>query len=132
MRTRHRTRLAPIVAAIAAALLLPAALLTAALLPASAALAGEEGGPAVALPAPGTGTLYWRSPQGPVPLPALTIEADLRVTGILVQGTVRQTIRNKGAHPVHRELWDRAGLADECRRGSPCRPAAAGAGSPEG
>jgi len=78
MRTRHRTHLALTVAAIAAALLFPA----------TAPARADE------IPAPGTGTLYWRSPGGLVPLPALTIEADLRVTGILVQGTVRQTFRN--------------------------------------
>jgi Ca-activated chloride channel homolog len=57
-------------------------------------LAGAAPARADALPAPGTGTLYWRSPEGPVPLPALAIDVDVRVTGMLVQGTLRQTFRN--------------------------------------
>jgi Ca-activated chloride channel family protein len=88
MRTRRHTNLALLAVAVGAALLVPAAP------PARAQVPGDGGAPAVTLPAPGTGTLYWRSPQGLVPLPALTIEAELRVTGILVQGTVRQTFRN--------------------------------------
>jgi len=86
MRNRQPARPTLIAAAIAAAT--AAALIPAATLPARA--------DAVPTLAPGTGTLYWRSPQGLVPLPAVTIEADLRVTGILVQGTVRQTFRNTG------------------------------------
>ena len=83
MRTRHPAR-PTLIAAAAISTAIAAALLAAATAPARAD----------AIPATGTGTLYWRSPQGLVPLPALTIEADLRVTGILVQGTVRQTFRN--------------------------------------
>ena len=84
MRTRPRTHFALIVTAIAAALLFPAAA------PARAD----------AIPAPGTGTLYWRSPGGLVPLPALDIEADLTVTGILIQGTVRQTFSNTTSNTI--------------------------------
>ena len=43
---------------------------------------------------PGTGELFMQTPDGPVPLPPLDMKVDLRVTGLLVQGTVRQTFRN--------------------------------------
>ncbi|HZN02882.1 MAG TPA: VIT domain-containing protein [Candidatus Polarisedimenticolia bacterium] len=69
--------------------------------PCAAAEAREAGattgGPALD---PGTGSLYWRSSDGLVPLPALAIDADLRVTGLLVQGTVRQTFRNTSGRTI--------------------------------
>ena len=49
---------------------------------------------------PGTGTLYWKAPDGLVPLPSLGIGAELRVTGLLVQGTVRQTFRNTSGRTI--------------------------------
>jgi len=94
MRTRHRLHLALIAVALGAALFLPAAPPARAQVPGDDVGRDDGGTPALTLPAPGTGTLYWRSPQGLVPLPALVIEAELRVTGILVQGTLRQTFRN--------------------------------------
>ncbi len=45
-------------------------------------------------PAPGTGILMRRTPGGLAPLPALDIAVDLRVTGIMVAGTLEETFRN--------------------------------------
>src|SRR5262245_44377029 len=85
MRTRDGSSPLPIFIVAAAALVLAAAV---------PARADALPAPTDALPAPGTGTLYWRSPGGLVPLPALAIDVDVRVTGVLVQGTLHQTFRN--------------------------------------
>jgi Ca-activated chloride channel homolog len=45
-------------------------------------------------PDPGTGILMRRTPDGLAPLPALDIAVDLRVTGIMVAGTIEETFRN--------------------------------------
>lgn len=55
--------------------------------------AGAAAAPGPALD-PGTGTLYLKLPDGLVPAPALRIDADLHVNGLVAQGTVRQTFRN--------------------------------------
>jgi Ca-activated chloride channel family protein len=57
--------------------------------------AAVEPPPAAAPPPdPGTGAMYANSAAGLVPLPNLSIDAEVRVTGILVQGTLRQTFTN--------------------------------------
>ena len=57
--------------------------------------AAVEPPPAAAPPPdPGTGAMYAKSAAGLVPLPTLSIDAEVRVTGILVQGTLRQTFTN--------------------------------------
>src|SRR5262245_20631633 len=56
--------------------------------------AADEPAPAAPPPEPGTGAMYAKTDNGLVPLPTLSIDADVRVTGILVQGTLRQTFTN--------------------------------------
>src|SRR5262245_12475646 len=56
--------------------------------------------PSVVAPDPGTGALYVREPDALVPLPVLGIDAELRITGLLVQGTVRQTFRNTSGRTI--------------------------------
>lgn len=94
MTTRSLRRPGIILVALAAVLFAaPPSLFT-------AADADEPGAPSPGAPDPGTGTLYWKAPDGLVPLPSLGIDAELRVTGLLVQGTVRQTFRNTSGRTI--------------------------------
>lgn len=62
--------------------------------------ADEPGAPSRAALDPGTGVLYWKGTDGLVPLPLLGIDAEMRVTGLLLQGTVRQTFRNTSGRTI--------------------------------
>ena len=50
--------------------------------------------PAYDLAEAGSGELLWKGPHGLVPLPVVGIEVDIRVTGMMVRGSVTQTFSN--------------------------------------